>query len=321
MLTPSLDATLRAQWTDALRLLYDGWHDAVPPRTLNTLVNFGFVLPSGSGFRLSDSGLDYLHGVEPVPSEPEPRRIMKEIVPVDITLQEQLWLRDLRELQQTPVLKIHGSRINELLKRGWIAPRRDGGHDLTPDGEAFVEQHAGVVLDLPPRQDASAPSKSAPPRPPAAIVAPASKRTNTEKRAAIEQLLRDGEWVQYADREIARSLDVDHKTVAAIRTELEAAGEIEIVDTRLFRRGDAVIPMQIGDNGARMTVEFAEELQNLPYDQLDTLKDSAGLHENRIDSLRGALRDVREQALTGLTARKVENYADIVRTASSALES
>ncbi|MBK9122787.1 MAG: hypothetical protein IPM16_06655 [Chloroflexi bacterium] len=319
MLTPSPDATLRAQWTDALRLLYDGWNTAVPPRTLNTLVNFGFVVPVPGGFRLSDAGVDFLHGVERPSPEPEPRRIMKEIVPVDITLQEQLWLRDLRELQQTPVLKIHGSRINALLKRGWIAPRRDGGHDLTPDGEAFVEQHAGVVLDLPPRQDDGAPAKPKPPRPPAAIVAPAPKRTNTEKREAIAQLLRDGDWVQYADREIARSLDVDHKTVAAIRAELEAAGEIETVDTRLFLRGDAVIPMQLGDNGAHMTVEFAEEVQNLRYER-DTLKDSAGLHENRIDSLRGALRDVREQALTGLTARKVDNYADIVRTASSALE-
>jgi ParB-like chromosome segregation protein Spo0J len=50
------------------------------------------------------------------------------------------------------------------------------------------------------------------------------RRTNADKRHAIERLLADPEWRQWSDREIARACLVDHKSVARIRREL--TGEI-----------------------------------------------------------------------------------------------
>jgi hypothetical protein len=46
------------------------------------------------------------------------------------------------------------------------------------------------------------------------------RRTNADKRRAIETLLRDEEWQQWSDSEIARRVIVDHKTVAAVRAQL-----------------------------------------------------------------------------------------------------
>lgn len=46
------------------------------------------------------------------------------------------------------------------------------------------------------------------------------RRTNADKRKAVETLLRDPEWAKWSDREIARQVHVDGKTVAVIRREL-----------------------------------------------------------------------------------------------------
>ena len=55
------------------------------------------------------------------------------------------------------------------------------------------------------------------------------RRTNADKRRAVETLLRDGEWAQWSDREIARACAVDHKTVGNLRREL--SGEIPQMPT------------------------------------------------------------------------------------------
>ncbi len=46
------------------------------------------------------------------------------------------------------------------------------------------------------------------------------RRTNADKRRAVERLLRDEEWVKWSDREIARQCKVTHPFVAKIRVEL-----------------------------------------------------------------------------------------------------
>jgi hypothetical protein len=43
------------------------------------------------------------------------------------------------------------------------------------------------------------------------------KRPNRDKRNAVMVLLKDPEWGQWSDREIARQCNVDGKTVAALR--------------------------------------------------------------------------------------------------------
>jgi hypothetical protein len=50
------------------------------------------------------------------------------------------------------------------------------------------------------------------------------RRTNADKRHAVERLLADPEWSRWSDREIARACNVDHKSVARVRREL--TGEI-----------------------------------------------------------------------------------------------
>ena len=49
------------------------------------------------------------------------------------------------------------------------------------------------------------------------------RRTQADKRRAVERLLKDPEWARWSDRKIAEAAKVDHKTVGTIRREL--AGE------------------------------------------------------------------------------------------------
>ena len=46
------------------------------------------------------------------------------------------------------------------------------------------------------------------------------RRTQADKRQAIERLLRDEEWGKWSNRKIAEVARVDHKTVATVRREL-----------------------------------------------------------------------------------------------------
>lgn len=62
------------------------------------------------------------------------------------------------------------------------------------------------------------------------------RRTNPDKRRAVETLLRDEEWRQWSDREIARRVQVDHKTVAGVRAQLIQLGEIPRMEERKVER-------------------------------------------------------------------------------------
>lgn len=46
------------------------------------------------------------------------------------------------------------------------------------------------------------------------------RRTQADKRRAVERLLRDEEWSKWSNRKIAEAAKVDHKTVATVRREL-----------------------------------------------------------------------------------------------------
>ncbi len=46
------------------------------------------------------------------------------------------------------------------------------------------------------------------------------RRTQADKRKAVETLLRDLEWSRWSDREIGKACAVDHKTVGSARREL-----------------------------------------------------------------------------------------------------
>jgi hypothetical protein len=55
------------------------------------------------------------------------------------------------------------------------------------------------------------------------------RRTQADKRRAVERLLKDPEWARWSDRKIAEIAKVDHKTVGTIRREL--TGEIPTKQT------------------------------------------------------------------------------------------
>lgn len=69
------------------------------------------------------------------------------------------------------------------------------------------------------------------------------RRTNADKRRSVETLLRDQEWGQWSDREIAKVCWVDHKTVGNLRREL--TGEIPQIPTeRTVQRNGQTYTMQ-----------------------------------------------------------------------------
>lgn len=62
------------------------------------------------------------------------------------------------------------------------------------------------------------------------------RRTNADKRRAVETLLRDQEWARWSDGEIAKRCQVSDRFVAAIRKELSPNGS-EIPTERIVTRG------------------------------------------------------------------------------------
>lgn len=58
------------------------------------------------------------------------------------------------------------------------------------------------------------------------------RRTQEDKRQAILALLRDQEWRQWSDREIAKRTATDHKTVGKLRREISGGGGGEIPEGR-----------------------------------------------------------------------------------------
>lgn len=73
------------------------------------------------------------------------------------------------------------------------------------------------------------------------------RRTNEDKRRAVQTVLRDEEWQQWSDREIGRRCHVSHPTVAAIRAEMVATGKITSTEERKY----------VHANGAETTMQTA----------------------------------------------------------------
>ncbi|ABW32520.1 ParB N-terminal domain-containing protein [Acaryochloris marina] len=59
------------------------------------------------------------------------------------------------------------------------------------------------------------------------------RRTNADKRRAVIRLLRDFEWREWSDREIARRCGVDHKTVGSLRKDIYPTDD----QSKEFRKG------------------------------------------------------------------------------------
>ena len=72
------------------------------------------------------------------------------------------------------------------------------------------------------------------------------RRTNADKRKAVETLLRDSEWVKWSNSEIGRKCGVAESSVRNIRTELESASQIAKVTERNGADGKTYSTANIG---------------------------------------------------------------------------
>jgi hypothetical protein len=83
------------------------------------------------------------------------------------------------------------------------------------------------------------------------------RRTREDTHKAVTILLRDHEWAQWSDREIARYCGVDHKTVAIYRRRLSG----EIPQMRTVQRGETTYTMdttRIGKSTA-LAAEYIDQ--------------------------------------------------------------
>jgi hypothetical protein len=89
------------------------------------------------------------------------------------------------------------------------------------------------------------------------------RRTQADKRRAVERLLKDPEWARWSDRKIAKAARVDHKTVGTIRREL-AGGEFP---TPATKANGGEFPTANGKPSNRASL-LSDVLRSIPDDAL-----------------------------------------------------
>jgi ParB-like chromosome segregation protein Spo0J len=77
------------------------------------------------------------------------------------------------------------------------------------------------------------------------------RRTNEDKRHAIDIMLRDPEWSQWSDNDIAGRVGVDHKTVAKRREAISGNSQ----DVRRVTRGDTTYEMNTTKIGHKAAMQ------------------------------------------------------------------
>ena len=94
------------------------------------------------------------------------------------------------------------------------------------------------------------------------------RRGSADKRRAVETMLKDSQWSQWSNRDVARRCGVDEKTVRYMREELTA--EIPQSDTRIYTtRHGTVTKMKtakIGENKGDSVHSLAKVAIALPVD-------------------------------------------------------
>ena len=80
------------------------------------------------------------------------------------------------------------------------------------------------------------------------------RRTNADKRRAVETLLRDDDWRHWSNREIARRCAVAESSVRNIRNELELSAQIAQIDDRTVTRNGSTYTQNTANVGATRTL-------------------------------------------------------------------
>jgi hypothetical protein len=105
------------------------------------------------------------------------------------------------------------------------------------------------------------------------------RRSNDDKRKAVLTLLRDPEWAEWSDREIARRCGVDGKMVAGLRPKPSAEEPQIRTKRKVKRKGKVYAQNTAGINEDRETVEDAEEFEDAAEPEYDS---AAGLLRQRL---------------------------------------
>jgi hypothetical protein len=116
----------------------------------------------------------------------------------------------------------------------------------------------------------------------AANAAHGLRRTNADKRRAVETLLGDNQWTHWSDQEIARRCAVDPKTVGNLRRELTGTMEIPESTTRTTADGRQ---MHVAPIGEKLRLAGAYALRQLV---LEWLADRGSLVEQQELAMRVA---------------------------------
>ena len=107
------------------------------------------------------------------------------------------------------------------------------------------------------------------------------RRTQADKRHAVEALIRDPGWSKWSDRHIGKVANVDHKTVGKIRREV-LGGEFPSDRTVLFkdRQGnDAEMRVKPAIATAKSTSLVQDLLKTISNDDLISECRRRGLHQ------------------------------------------
>lgn len=103
------------------------------------------------------------------------------------------------------------------------------------------------------------------------------RRTNADKRHAVQMLLKDDEWRKWNPTRIGAQCQVDSKTVKRIREEMEASSEIprSTTDTILVKRGNTEYEMKKPGRKSKSAgaQEAAPEPQEAAPERVNTRRD------------------------------------------------
>jgi hypothetical protein len=153
-----------------------------------------------------------------------------------------------------------------------------------------------------------------------------SRRTSEDKRRAVETLLRDPEWSQWSDREIARRAAVDHKTVSARRSAL--SGEIPQIETRRVERNGTEYTMVPPQRSTAPAVA-SQEGKNATPDDLHAAVRSWLVAYDTLEEREAALAEVCEMGEGCVTFDDLREWigsvrprraADLIQAAGRVLE-
>lgn len=97
------------------------------------------------------------------------------------------------------------------------------------------------------------------------------RRTNADKRRAIARLFEDPEWARWSDREIARRLHVDGKTVATMRPKATAETRSERVFVNRHGSTSTMDVTNLSTRGASESPEVAPDVPTRGSRQLRVL--------------------------------------------------